>query len=130
MPKIKDLTEELKMTQAQIKTDPTHWFTLLTRVRAPLYLKLIESALEHDEQPLTPHVAQLLSDYFEEREGGGFTLDQESLLTLKTLCTLWGVSPSDAVKKVFEKKANELLREEMDSREQKREFLQFLQQKG
>ena len=129
MPKQKDLAEELKIVQTQLETDPTHWFSVLCRVRAPLYLKLIEGAIDSGGKPLAHYLVDVLGQYFEHQESGGLTLNDDQKETLQALATFWKIDVDKALLKLLDRlgQSNFLenfLRWEIESRHKRQQLIE------
>lgn len=129
MPRKIDLKHELVKIAAQMKDDPTYLWPFLGRVPTPLYHRLIEDCIRHNDQPLAHRIVDILTHHYRNREQGGVELDPDQAETLKSLSTLWGVDARTALKKVLEKVGTSLLEQEIADRHKKMTILKSLHHK-
>lgn len=126
MPRTMDLEKTLAEVQLQIETNPDLRIQAMSRIPAPVYAKLLEKSIA-DDTVLSHTIAQVCEEFFNLKEqAGSLNLNSTGKQYAKALSELLGIDPADAVRYVFEQKALECLRAEIENRKQIRQAVESL----
>lgn len=116
MPRTMDLQQAIADTQAQVEENPTHRLKAMTSINAATYLRLLEKCVE-DDLVLSHCIERVCEEYFELREQvGTLNLNATGQQIAKGLSVLLGVSPTEAVRYVFEQTALQVFHKEVEDR--------------
>lgn len=123
MPRKIDLDEELKLAEAVMKKDGNHSWTLILRCLTPLYMNILQGALDAGRIPLSHYLNRVLAEHYETEATGGIHLDARQQETLQALCRVWRCTPKEALTQMFAKVATRLLKEELEAEKEHQQLV-------
>lgn len=98
MPRSINQAEELKRLR---KADPAELWPVLSRLRTPLYAKLVEDCVGRQNQPLAHRVAEIVGEHYDRQAGVAPALDADQQEALNALASFWGVTPDEALRRLL-----------------------------
>ena len=113
--------EEIERVEQVMSEDPSNRFPVITRLVGPTYVRVLQEC-ERTGHPISRTVEGLLQQHFESSDR--YQLDDGTQAAFDTLCTLWRVSPQEAIRKMLEKYTLAILEQEEQSRQRLKDDLQ------